>query len=456
MRTTLLPVLTVTLASLAGSVAAQEGEQDPLAPRVEFLREHAVTLRTVAPDDDDLADLEPLRALIGDARVVGLGEPTHGDGTHFLAKARLVRFLHEKMGFDVLVWESGMFDCEQVESALAAGTSMHEAWRKGVFPIWGLSEQVQPLFDYVDATRKTDRPLRIAGCDTQITSRSTAAALEDYFIDLVADLPEQAQRSREAFGTLAPILAKVREVRVPVTEEEVKAARAAIETILGELDGGLVPDLPESDRSFAARTLTNLGVAIERLHLANVAQTISGETQRAARKRSADIREEAMGDTLVWLAQEAMPDAKLIVWAASSHLAYGARLVETSDQKGTFHPDDGDWTPMGVRAREALGADFYTIDCIAFEGQIGSLGRWNRPLEPASPHTIDGLCAATGADFLFLDLATLAEREGGAWLAEPQVARPRGYASMRAPWPQCCDAFLFTRTMLPSARVEGR
>ncbi len=52
--------------------------------------------------DDDFSDLAPLAAAIGDARIVQLGETTHGDGAAFLAKVRLVKFLHQHHGFDVL------------------------------------------------------------------------------------------------------------------------------------------------------------------------------------------------------------------------------------------------------------------------------------------------------------------------------------------------------------------
>ena len=41
-------------------------------------------------------------------------------------------------------------------------------------------EQVQPLFEYVDATRKTDRPLEIAGMDAQITGQDTPRALGEF------------------------------------------------------------------------------------------------------------------------------------------------------------------------------------------------------------------------------------------------------------------------------------
>src|SRR6185369_4170315 len=88
---------------LAVTLSAQDADR-----RVQWLADHAVRLRSIAPDDVDFKDLEPLRATLKSVRVVLLGEQSHGDGNTFLVKTRLIRFLHEQMGFDVLVFESGL------------------------------------------------------------------------------------------------------------------------------------------------------------------------------------------------------------------------------------------------------------------------------------------------------------------------------------------------------------
>src|SRR4051812_14855097 len=80
--------------------------------RTDWVKKNAVPLTSVEPaDDDTFADLEAFGKAVGDSRIVFLGEQTHGDGATFLAKTRLIRYLHAKKGFDVLAFESGFYDC---------------------------------------------------------------------------------------------------------------------------------------------------------------------------------------------------------------------------------------------------------------------------------------------------------------------------------------------------------
>lgn len=89
--------------------------------------------------DEDFSDLEPLLDAIGSARVVQLGEPSHGAGSAFAAKVRLIKFLHQRMGFDVLAWESGLYDVESSEAGLRAGVDAVASAQRGIFPVWSAS-----------------------------------------------------------------------------------------------------------------------------------------------------------------------------------------------------------------------------------------------------------------------------------------------------------------------------
>ena len=65
-----------------------------------------------------LDDLEPLRQVIGNASVVGLGETIHTSGGYYRMKHRAFRFLVERMGFRVFAFESPW---ENAEKATTGG-----------------------------------------------------------------------------------------------------------------------------------------------------------------------------------------------------------------------------------------------------------------------------------------------------------------------------------------------
>lgn len=69
-----------------------------------WIRRTAVRLNTTDPAAP-LADLAPIRAMVGDASIVGLGESTHGAHEEATLKHRVLRFLVEKMGFRSIAWE---------------------------------------------------------------------------------------------------------------------------------------------------------------------------------------------------------------------------------------------------------------------------------------------------------------------------------------------------------------
>lgn len=81
--------------------------------------EHAARLTTIDPDAE-LDDLTPLGEIVGDARVVALGEGAHFVAEFAQARARIIRYLVQHCGFSVLLAEYGF----------AAGFPT-EAWLRG-------------------------------------------------------------------------------------------------------------------------------------------------------------------------------------------------------------------------------------------------------------------------------------------------------------------------------------
>lgn len=134
---------------------------------------HAV--RTISPADTDFRDLDFLVQEIGPARVVMLGEPSHGEGNVFEAKIRLIRFLQEEMGFTTLAFESGFYDLRVAQRELEAGKSAEEALGNSVFPVWTSTQEFQGVLPLVGKGK-----LRVVGFDPQLSG--------EYGGDLVEEL----------------------------------------------------------------------------------------------------------------------------------------------------------------------------------------------------------------------------------------------------------------------------
>ncbi|MGE0479877.1 MAG: erythromycin esterase family protein [Phycisphaerae bacterium] len=428
--------------------ASQPGStESPSVARVKFLREHAVPIRTIDPDDDDFADLMPLKDAIGTARVVALGEQSHGDGATFLAKDRLIRFLHREMGFDVLAWESGLFDCWRVNEALRSGRDAEDAGQVGVFTIFSNSGHVVPVFEYAQRSLRTARPLEIAGFDVQFSGQATGEALGAHVRDFFARVDPVLAGDRAAVGHADPLdwlLAQLRAESPGGSVEEVQAARDAVALLIAALD---------ERRAEFERTYSRREIALTRRALANLLAFDEMRRQRptGARDPSAtNLRDRAMADNVAWLANEFYPDRKIIVWAASFHLMRNAAAIDVLDGRLSYEST----VPMGDGVHAALKDDYYSVMFVAAEGRAGAWHFGPRELAAAPDDSLEDLFRRTGNAFAFLDCKRARHAPGGAWLRDPGlVARPLGYTPMRCDWTEVFDAVVFTRTMFPSTKA---
>src|SRR5262245_15496561 len=76
-------------------------------PVVEWIRKTAVPLKTPEAGHG-FEDMQPLKKMIGDARIVSLGEATHGSREIFQLKHRMMEFLATQMGFSIFSIEASM------------------------------------------------------------------------------------------------------------------------------------------------------------------------------------------------------------------------------------------------------------------------------------------------------------------------------------------------------------
>jgi erythromycin esterase len=416
---------------------SEEVDVDP----VDWLSTHAIRVSSVDPSDEDFADLEPLRTVIGDSRVVLLGEQSHGDGTTFLAKTRLVEFLHQEMGFSVLVFESGMYSARKAWDALQAGEDPPEAFGKGIFRIWGGSAQVQPLIAYLGEMVDSENPLELAGVDTQIHSPAAREFLvndlESFLRSEGAPFPE-----RESWSSVRRTFSALVENSTGIGERPPPEDQGVFLAVLDELQEWLtaLESSNDLDRRFWLQLMKSTSVHIR------------GSWARAPEYFGIDAgnhRDEQMADNLLWLLDNWYQGRKLIVWSATFHHLRNPSAIDSHQPEYDY----GSLITMGHRVWETLGKEVYNLGFTAYEGEAGTwMAESAITLQPATPGSLEDLMLYAGLENAIIDFRGAGP--SGSWLSTQRLAKPLGYQEMTADWTSVFDGMFFTRTMVRSTPAD--
>jgi erythromycin esterase-like protein len=377
---------------------------------------------------DPYADLAPLAREIGDARVVALGEPSHGEGNMFETQARLVAFLHERLGFSVLAWEAGLWSCE-TDAARCVG------WP------WGAVVETRGV-------RPPPRGVHVTGFDFQFTGPARDESLNrlrDRLVELVGTDSSLARRLTTAFARFP----KMQHFRL-LSAEDRDTDRQAFRDVLAALETRREAD----DSELIGRAVENvLGLYDwhEAVH-AEASTTIDWNHNALN-----NVRDKAMADNLLWLMKVRYPGQKVILWLATFHAERDPSLL--TQPAGGFHPiDSSGFKSMGSWLSDALGRDYFVLGMTAYQGTIGNPPQQRaRTIAPASEGSIDQVWAPAREPFRFVPRSALGDH--------PAEARFIGLYGLLAPWGRILDGALVFRAAtpatpeaqeaLPSAGVAG-
>lgn len=317
-------------------------------PRVRSLSNHMLKLNSVDPEDDDFSDLLPLRELLEGVRIVLLGEATHFDGTDFLAKTRLIRFLHSELGFDVLAFEAGIYQMGLAWEAFRAGVDPQKAFSKGAFWMWAQSAQVEPLVRYVSHSLSTDQPLELAGIDYQIFSDELPRDLREFLKgkDIATPFANPNTPESEILVAMSEVRFRYGQQARPDSAMKVRFVESLVRTAdeIGQLE-------PTREVVFWQQVFVNM-VQYARGPVLHI----------LAESEQYTAREPQMVENLNWMAKEYYPDHKIIVWCHNVH-AMRAPSELPANLTGLYQVTLGD----GVW--KVFGKEMYSIAPVSYEGR---------------------------------------------------------------------------------------
>ncbi|HEV8617342.1 MAG TPA: erythromycin esterase family protein [Methylomirabilota bacterium] len=366
-------------------------------------------------------DYASLVALIGEARVVLLGEASHGTHEFYRARALITRRLIETKGFRAVAVEADWPDAYRVNRYVLGRTGDQHAvealgdFRR--FPAWMWRNA--DVVDFIgwlrhhNETRPEAERVGFYGLDLYSLHASIEAVLG--YLDTVD--PAAASRARhryacfdhygadpQAYGYATAIEMS------PSCEDEVVAQLVDLRRRAAEYaarDGRVDPDAAFSAEQ-NARLITNA----EGYYRAMFAGPAA----------SWNLRDTHMADTLDALLDfldARQSAAKVVVWAHNSHLG-DARATEMST-RGEVN--------LGQLARERHPGTVFGVGFTTYTGTVTAASDWGAPAErkqvrPALPGSYEALLHEVAVPRFVL---TLADRpEAAAALMDPRLERAIG------------------------------
>jgi erythromycin esterase len=339
----------------------------------------------------DLADLQPLAPVVGDARIVGAGEATHGTREHFLYKHRLLRFLVTQKGFRALAFESPWPTGRALNQYVLGGEGdPTRLLGKAVFGVWYTQEVLDTIrwMREYNATVRPEQRVEFVGIDMQLT-RAAASAVAQYL-----DRVDPQFRTRHA-STLDLLAAKemeglylefvAAEGRIlPRKTAKTRTISAAVREVRAHFDA-------QRERYIAASTAAEFDIA--RQH-ANILVQEADKCEDA----SGTARDRYMADNLDWYMAR-RPGMKVMVWAHNFHVAF-----EPPPQAPS----------LGRHLKARHGAAYLSVGFVLGSGAYRALDARNVPPAKARwatftfgrppARTLNALMAAIGCDIFAVDL----------------------------------------------------
>jgi protein-L-isoaspartate(D-aspartate) O-methyltransferase len=375
----------------------------------ELIREAAI--RLPALDDPAFGELFDRFA---QARVVLLGEASHGTSEFYRARAAITRRLIEQHGFTIVAVEADWPDAAAVDRYVRhkkPAPDAEAAFRR--FPTWmWRNEEVD---DFVQRLRRHNEKLAperragFFGLDIYNMNASIRAVID--YLEKVD--PEAARVARERYGCLTPWQHDPATYGRAVLTSGYAKCESAVSAMLR--------DLFAKQMEYRGKDGEDFLDAAQNARLVSSAERYYRLMYHGAAE-SWNLRDRHMFGTLEALLDWRGENAKAVVWAHNSHIGNAA-----ATEMGLIREEIN----IGQLCRDRFGAEASLIGFGTDRGTVAAASDWDGPMEvkqvrPAHRDSYERLCRDSGAAKFLIDLREDEQPRLHAGLIYPRLERAIG------------------------------
>ncbi len=437
-KTNLLLMLLLFVAS-----CSEKSKEDLVT---EWIASNAIPLKTVEAGNG-FDDLEPLKDMVGDARIVSLGEPTHGNREVFQLKHRMIEYLVTELGFNIFALECPFGEAYDINRYVVEGIGDPKKALAGIYYWAWDTQEVLELLKWMRAYNANPghkMKLKFYGFDPQDPERATRVMLE--YIEKVDS--ELAKNVRPELGILA----------VPFSNPEIIGRRQYIPS---EYDSLSLREIRHVMSAFDTNKESYIESSslsewtLAKQHALQVQKWIEACTDDGKNYRI--VRDLGQAENIKWILDQEGDEAKMIVWAHNCHIA-----------NAPFHGDD----MQGVHLRKWYGNELKIFGFFFNQGGFKSIdiGKPSRGMYdfcegPAPEGTLEHVMASAGLTVSAVDLGQLPSNGPVyAWFDKERLTRHSGGGyieneTQKYLWPyklsKAFDVLVFLDTTTPTQSIDN-
>jgi protein-L-isoaspartate(D-aspartate) O-methyltransferase len=359
------------------------------------------------------AELGPLLERIGHARLVLIGEATHGTSEFYRLRARITRELIRSRRFNIVAVEADWPDAMRVNRYVRGQSIGERPWRAFArFPTWmWRNHEVMDFVEWLrtwNAGPSTHGHVGFYGLDLYSLYTSIHLVLD--YLDRVD--PAAARVARERYGCLTPWEGDAATYGRAATSGRYRVCeREAVAMLRDMLKSQLEYSERDGERYFDAVQNARLIADAERYYRVMYYGSVD----------SWNLRDRHMFETMQALLAFHGPDSKAVLWAHNSHLG-DARATEMG-ARGELN--------VGELCRRAYPESAFSIGFGTDHGTVAAASGWDGPVakmrvRAAHPQSYERLCHDSSVPAFFLHLREPAREEVRFELENPRLERAIG------------------------------
>jgi len=349
------------------------------------------------------AELGFLRDLVGDARIVALGEATHGTRDFFEMKARVLRYLVEEMGFNTFAIEATWPESRRLDHYVRTGEGDAHKLLVGLYFWTWRTESVLEMIEWMREHNEAGGDIGFHGFDMQFPGMALHNVRE-YFREVDPEALDQVSGNLECLDDYANDH-RGRRLRFDYGDQP-ESFRTECAASLDEAREFLLANREEYEDLAGEDAFE---VALQSLRVAFQFHLDESREQD---------RDESMAENTEWISRRIGPEGRMVLWAHNSHI---------SNQLGR----------QGSFLRETFGDDMVIV---GFSHEMGRVtARQLRPeggcvpeetehdLSPPVEGSYEQRFSLASAPRFVLDLRNRdTTTPGSSWLAGSQLFRSFG------------------------------